>query len=420
MIKVIQRPRYLQALADRRENGSVKVVTGIRRCGKSFLLFRLFRSFLLSQGVTDDHIIQIPLDSEEFESLHERHALGDYIREQTRGSGLFYVLLDEIQFVPGFESLLNSLVRKDNLDIYVTGSNSKFLSSDILTEFRGRGDEVRVRPLLFSEFCSADPDRPRDESWRDYITYGGLPQILAQKSGPQKSAWLKNVLARVYLKDIVERNGFENSAALESVTDFLASSVGSLTNPLRLAKTFQSHGMPQVSEKTVSQYIRAEEDAFLIEKAKRFDIKGKRYIDSPFKYYFTDIGIRNARLNFRQPEENHVMENILFNELMARGFNVDVGVVPLNAKTADGRHTLQQLEVDFVCNEESRRFYIQSAFSIPDAEKMAQETNSLSRISDSFKKIVIVRDRVKKWYDDRGILFMGIEEFLLDEASMNY
>lgn len=415
----IERNLYLNKLIDRRENGSIKVITGIRRCGKSYLLFNLFYDYLIQNGVPKDHIIKIALDDEEHEDLLDSKALGAYIRQQLTDEDQYYIFLDEVQFVPGFEKVLNGLNRRSNLDIYVTGSNSKFLSSDILTEFRGRGDEVRVYPLCFSEYVSAYTGSLQ-EAWADYFTYGGLPLILTRRTDEQKSKYLTDLFQKVYIDDIIERNRLRGDNIMENLVNILASSIGSLTNPAKLANTFASNGMGNVSDKTINSYIGYLMDAFLISKAERYDIKGKKYIASPFKYYFSDVGLRNARLNFRQQEENHIMENIIYNELLVRGFNVDVGVVEHTEKNSDGKKISKKYEVDFICNRGSQRYYIQSAFSIPDQAKMEQEQHSLIYTGDFFKKIIVVKDVIKPWHNENGILIVGIQDFLLDSNSLEF
>lgn len=414
----IKRDIYLNKLIERKENGSIKVITGIRRCGKSYLLFTLYYNYLLSIGVDQSRIIAVPLDDEEHEELLEAKKLGAYIKEQIKDNEAYYIFLDEVQLCAGFETVLNGLNRKANLDIYVTGSNSKFLSSDILTEFRGRGDEVRVYPLSFSEYLPAYPG-DKYEAWLDYYTYGGLPMILTRRTDELKSKYLTDLFEKVYMDDITERNHLRGDHVMDSLVNILASAVGSLTNPTKLANTFQSSGIASVSDKTISAYIGHLLDAFMINKAQRYDIKGKKYIQTPVKYYFTDVGLRNARLNFRQQEENHLMENIIYNELLARGFNVDVGLVEHDVKAPNGKKTRKQLEVDFVCNKGNQRYYIQSAFSIPDDEKMQQEQGSLIRIPDSFKKIIVVKDNVKLWRNENGIVIMGILDFLLNQNSLD-
>lgn len=413
----IKRDIYLQKLIDRQDNGAIKVITGLRRSGKSYLLFNLFFDHLISTGVPKDHIIRIALDDDEYEELLDYHELGKYIRSRINEEEHYYVFLDEIQFVDNFEKVLNGLNRRQNLDIYVTGSNSRFLSSDILTEFRGRGDEIRVRPLSFSEFVPAY-DGAIIQAWGDYFTYGGLPRILSMHSDEQKSAYLLDLFQTVYIKDIVERNHLKGDQIMDNLVDILASSVGSLTNPYKLANTFVSKGMGNVSDKTVSNYIAYLEDAFLLEKSRRYDIKGKKYIGSPYKYYYADVGLRNARLNFRQQEENHIMENIIYNELRSRGFNVDVGIVSHEEKNVAKKRVVNQYEVDFVCNKGGKRYYIQSAFSMPDTEKINQEQRSLLYTDDFFRKIIVSKDVVKPWHNENGILIIGIIDFLLNPDSL--
>lgn len=412
----IRRDIYLNRLIERRENGMIKVVTGIRRCGKSYLLFRLYDQYLRSSGVDASRILKIPLDDEEHEELRDSKKLGAYIKERITDEGMWYVFLDEVQMCKGFESVLNGLNRRENLDIYVTGSNSRFLSSDVLTEFRGRGDEVRVYPLSFAEYVSAYPGDKVD-AWMDYFTYGGLPMILSRRTDELKSKYLTDLCRELYLKDIEDRNNLRGDNVMATLVNILASAVGSLTNPNKLAKTFASNGIT-VSDKTLGMYLEYLQDAFFISKAERYDIKGRKYIGSPFKYYFTDVGLRNAQLNFRQQEENHIMENIIYNELLVRGLNVDVGVVEHSERDETGRNVRKRLEVDFVCNRGSKRYYIQSAFAIPDAQKMNQEQNSLVRIGDSFKKIIVVKDRIKLWRNEEGIVIMGIMDFLLNPDSL--
>ena len=414
----IRRDQYLNRLIERKENGMIKVITGIRRCGKSYLLFNLYYHYLIESGVESSRIITIPLDDDDFEEFRDSKKLSAYIKERITDDGMWYVFLDEVQLCRNFEAVLNGLNRRENVDIYVTGSNSKFLSSDILTEFRGRGDEVRVYPLSFSEYVSAYPGDKYD-AWIDYFTYGGLPQILSRKTDELKSGYLTTLCQELYLKDIENRYNLRGDNAMSTLLNILASAVGSLTNPTKLANTFSSNGMP-VSDKTIATYINYLLDAFFISKAERYDIKGKRYIASPYKYYFTDVGLRNAQLNFRQQEENHIMENIIYNELLVRGFNVDVGVVEHTEKSEEGKAVRKRLEVDFVCNLGSRRYYIQSALAIPNHEKMEQEQNSLAHIDDSFKKIIVVKDRIKPWRNEKGIVVMDIMSFLLNPDSLDW
>ena len=416
-METIRRDLYLNRLIERRENGMIKVVTGIRRCGKSYLLFKLYYQYLIEAGVEPAKIITIPLDDEVFWELHDSKKLSAYVKDRITDEGMWYVFLDEVQLCKNFEAVLNGLNRRDNVDIYVTGSNSKFLSSDVLTEFRGRGDEVRVYPLSFSEYVSAYQGDKYD-AWLDYYTYGGLPLILSRKTDELKSKYLTTLCQELYLKDIENRYHLRGDHVMPALLEILASAVGSLTNPTKLVNTFRSNGI-SVSDKTIGTYIAYLLDAFFISKAERYDIKGRRYIASPFKYYFTDVGLRNAQLNFRQQEENHIMENIIYNELLVRGFNVDVGVVEHTEKNEEGKIVHKRLEVDFVCNQGSKRYYIQSAFAIPDHEKMEQEQNPLNRIDDSFKKIIVVKDRIKLWRNEKGIVVMGIMDFLLNPDSLD-
>ena len=411
----IKRDYYLQKLIDRKENHLIKIITGIRRCGKSYLLNHIFKNYLLETGVNADHIIMVSLDDDDSESLLDVHNLNTYIKSQIKDDDLHYILLDEIQLVEGFESLLNGLLRKENLDVYVTGNNSKFLSSDIITEFRGRGDEIRVYPLSFSEFYSAY-EGSKEDAWQEYYTYGGLPLVLSYKNEIDKMAYLENQRKNVYLNDVIERNNIQNEQDLYTIVEILSSSVGSLTNPLKLANTFKSNNkITSITDKTIYNYLNYLEDAFLIESTKRYDVKGKKYIETPKKYYFTDIGIRNSFLNFRQQEENHLMENIIYIELRRRGFNVDVGVVEVRDKTGQ-----KKLEIDFVANRGNNRYYIQSALTIDSKEKREQEERSLINTNDFFRKIIIVKDNIKRWRDEKGIVIMGIVDFLLDFDSLDY
>lgn len=413
----IKRNIYLNRLIERKENGMIKVITGLRRSGKSYLLFKLYYQYLIDSGVESQRIITIPLDDDEFEELHDSKKLSSYIKERIIDNNMWYVFLDEVQLCKHFEAVLNGLNRLDNIDIYVTGSNSKFLSSDILTEFRGRGDEVRVYPLSFSEYFSAYSGDKYD-AWVDYYTFGGLPQILSKKSDELKSKYLISLCNELYLKDIENRHNLRGDNVMPILVKILASNVGSLTNPTKLVKTFTSNGM-HISDKTIGNYINYLLYAFFINKAERYDIKGNRYIASPYKYYFIDVGLRNAWLNFRQQEENHIMENIIYNELLIRGFNVDVGVVERIEKNEEGKSVHKRLEVDFVCNLASRRYYIQSALSIPDEVKMKQEENPLVHIDDSFRKIIVVKDRIKLWRTQKGVVVMSIMDFLLNPNSLD-
>ena len=417
-MKEIKRDIYLQKLIDKKENEMIKVITGIRRCGKSYLLDPIYKKYLLSTGVKEDHIIKLELDSIENKEYLDASKLYNYVMDKIQDDKMYYILLDEIQKVDDFESVLNSFLRKKNLDVYVTGSNSKFLSSDIITEFRGRGDEIRVYPLTFREYLPAC-NKDIDEALKEYITYGGMPYILSRKTDEEKSKYLNNLFNNTYINDIVERNNIQKNEILESLINILASSVGSLNNPLKLEKTFKSKGFKNVTAKTINTYIDYLIDAFMINKALRYDVKGKKYINTPSKYYFTDIGLRNVRLNFRQQEDNHLMENIIYNELLVRGFNVDVGVVEYMTKDKNNKKMRKQLEVDFVCNKGSNRYYIQSAYAIPTKEKMEQEEQSLIKIDDFFKRIIIVENDIKLWRNEKGIVIMGLKQFLLDDNSLD-
>ena len=412
-MKEIKRTIYLNKLIQRKENNLIKIITGIRRCGKSYLLDPLFKNYLLSTGIKEDHIIKIDLDLRMNKDFLNPDYLDSYIRNQIKDEKMYYVLLDEIQKVEDFESVLNGFLHIKNVDVYVTGSNSKFLSSDIVTEFRGRGDEIRIYPLTFSEFLEAF-NGSKEEAWNSYIMFGGLPLILDQKTDEQKRNYLISLFNTTYLKDTIERNNILRVDVLDTLVNLLSSSVGSLTNPKKIADTFTSHGIKDVSINTINTYLSYLLDAFIIEKAERYDVKGKKYIKTPYKYYFSDIGLRNARINFRQMEENHIMENIIYNELLTRGYNVDVGVVLVR----DG-DTRKQLEVDFACNQSDKRFYIQVALNLDTREKTLQEEKSLLNIQDNFKKIIVVKDNIKKWYTEEGILVIGLQEFLLDKNSLN-
>lgn len=413
----IKRDFYLQQLVDGKQNGLIKIVTGIRRCGKSFLLFKLFRQYLLDVGVDSDHIIQIALDDIEKANLREPLPLYKCIKAKMTDEELYYILLDEVQLVPRFEEVLNSLLRIDNADVYVTGSNSKFLSSDIITEFRGRGDEIHLYPLSLSEYCEGTGLSPA-EAWKDYYTYGGLPHTLSLGTEKKKIDYLNNLFESVYLIDILERHRIKNKAEFEELVKIIASGIGAPTNPTKLENTFKSVKKVNIDSVTISRYLGYMQDAFLIEKAERYDVKGKKYIGGLAKYYFTDIGLRNAILGLRQQEETHIMENIIYNELRRRGCKVDVGMVEQRFVDNDGKWQRKQLEVDFVVNEGNQRYYIQSALALPDEEKRKQEMGSLLRINDSFKKIIIVKDDIKPWRDENGILTMGLLDFLMNADSL--
>lgn len=414
---VIQRDIYLNKLISKRHNGLIKVVTGVRRCGKSYLLFNLFKDYLLSEGVDKKHIVEIAFDAFENKRLQDPYVLMPYLKEQIADGEMYYILLDEIQLLGEFEAVLNSLIRMENVDVYVTGSNARFLSKDVITEFRGRGDEIHMYPLSFAEFMSVYPGTKQD-GWNEYMLYGGLPLVLRFDKPEEKIAFLKSLFEETYISDIVGRHRIRNRAELEELLNILSSAIGSLTNPTKLSATFKSVKQKTISKTTITRYIDYLCDAFLIDRAVRYDIKGKKYIDTPVKYYFTDIGLRNARLNFRQLEETHTMENIIFNELKIRGFNVDVGVVAVNGNDKDGSSTRRQLEIDFVCNKGSKRYYIQSAYAMPDRAKMEQEQRSLMLTGDGFKKIIITRDAPAPYYNDSGVLIMSIFDFMLNPSSL--
>lgn len=427
----IERNVYLNKLIARKHNGFVKVITGIRRCGKSYLLNTLFYQHLLESGIEDSHIIRFAFDSaqnlmligEDLMEIEEGKRKVDpekfmtYINDKIVDDGMYYLLLDEVQNLGYFEAVLNGYLRKDNVDVYVTGSNSKFLSSDIITEFAGRGDEVHVLPLSFSEFFSVY-DGSKEEAFDDYMVYGGLPSVALMQTEEQKVAYLTTQITNVYLRDIVKRYNLQSDEDIGELLDILASGISTLVNPRKLAGTFKSIKGSTISEVTVAKYIGHMTESFLISKAKRYDVKGKHYIDTPFKVYFEDIGLRNARLNFRQIEPSHIMENIIYNELRYRGYNVDVGVVEVREKNSEGREQRKQLEIDFIANQGSRRYYIQSAYEIPSKEKWDQETKSFDRANDSFKKIIVVERTMKPRRDDKGYVTMGVKEFLLNENSL--
>ena len=413
----IRRDIYLNKLISKRHNGLIKVVTGVRRCGKSYLLFELFREYLRNDQVPDDHIIEMAFDAYENKKYQDPEVFFPYLTERISDQDQYYVLLDEVQLLGDFESILNSLVRRKNVDVYVTGSNAKFLSKDIITEFRGRGDEVHMYPLTFAEFMSVYEGEKAD-GWRDYVLYGGLPLVLSFAAPDQKGDFLKSLLEETYISDIIGRNNVRNKAELEELLNILSSAIGSLTNPSKLSATFKSVKNKTISKTTIKRYIDYLEDSFLIDSAIRYDIKGKKYIDTPSKYYFTDLGLRNARLNFRQVEATHAMENIIFNELKVRGHNVDVGVVVMNETDKAGKKVRKQLEIDFVCNKGSKRYYIQSAFAMPDEKKMQQEQRPLINTGDGFKKIIITKDAIAPLYNEEGVLVMSVYDFLLNPDSM--
>ncbi len=426
----IPRDGYLGDLISRMGNGAVKVVTGVRRCGKTYLVFNLFREHLHDAGVPDDHIIAIALDEDENEELRDARMLGKRIRDRITGEGQYYVLLDEVQYAisdielrdrensPVLYGVLNGLLRRKNVDVYVTGSNSKLLSKDVMTEFRGRGDEVHVMPLSFSEFMQVFPG-DRYEGWAEYVMYGGLPFLRSIGTDEQKASYLMRLFEEVYLKDVCERNRVEKTQELDALVNVLASSIGSLINPAKIVATFKSALASKLDAKTVSKFIGYLEDAFIVDEAVRYDVKGRKYIGTPKKYYFEDVGLRNARLGFRQVEESHVMENVIYNELRSRGFSVDVGEVERQVRMG-GSNERRRYEVDFVANLGYRRYYVQSALRMDTNEKCEQEKRSLLAIDDSFRKIVVVRDVMKPYMDDNGILTMGLFDFLLDQNSLDF
>ena len=414
----IKRDRYLNLLISKKHNGLIKVITGMRRCGKSYLLFTLFKDYLLSEGIEKSHIIEIAFDAYENKQYRDPDVLYPYLKEQIKDDGMYYVLLDEVQLLGEFEAILNSLTRMKNVDVYVTGSNARFLSKDVITEFRGRGDEVHMYPLSFAEFMSVYPGTKQD-GWNEYMLYGGLPLVLSFTTPDQKIAFLKSLFEETYISDIVGRHNIRNKAELEELLNILSSAIGSLTNPEKLAATFRSVKNKKISSNTIKKYIDYLCDSFLIDSAVRYDVKGKKYIDTPVKYYFTDMGLRNARLNFRQLEETHSMENIIFNELKIRGFNVDVGVIIQYDSNEKGNSVRKQLEIDFVCNKGSKRYYIQSAYAIPDQAKMEQEQRSLMLTGDFFKRIIITKDTPAPYYNENGVLIMSVYDFLLNENSLD-
>lgn len=428
---MIQRDLYLNRLIERKHNGAVKVITGIRRCGKSVLLFELFGEHLIKSGVDKSHIIKFAFDSEDDLALLgenpidlamnnrkvDPHKFSEYIKSKIADDKEYYLLLDEVQLLGAFETVLNGFLYKKNLDIYVTGSNSKFLSSDVITEFRGRGDEVRVYPLSFAEFYSARGG-DKYEAWDEYHIFGGMPALSERKTDEQKTEYLQSLMAKVYLSDIVERNNVEYKDDLDSIVDFLCSSVGSLTNPKKISNTIKSMKGRAVSDVTTKNYLSYLTDAFLFSEAKRYDIKGKKYFGSPLKYYIADVGLRNAKLNFRQTEENHIMENVIYNELAVRGYSIDVGIVETK-ETVNGKRNCAQLEIDFIANKGNKKYYIQSAYEMPTEEKLRQEKRSLAKVNDFFKKIVIVKDNIRPQYDETGIVTIGLINFLLDPNSLD-
>ena len=415
----IERPIYMQQLVDSKDNGLIKIVTGLRRAGKSYLLKTLFKEYLLGEGIRKNHVLIIDLEDRRNKAFRDPDYLLDWVDAQMKDEEQYYIIIDEVQRVDEFVDMLGTLVGKENADVYVTGSNSHFLSSDIATEFRGRGDEIHVWPLTFKEFMTAYEGDVID-GWQEYYTYGGLPKILSIKGDDKKATYLRNLYRTVYLSDIYERHEIENKPEFEELVRILASSIGSPVNPTNLANTFKSvKRLNNITDKTIETYISYLTDAFMIEKSERYDIKGKKYVGTTPKYYFKDLGLRNAILSFRQTEENHLMENVIYNEMRCRGFLVDVGNVNIRVKNEKGEWQRVTLEVDFVCNLGSRRYYLQSAYRLPDEEKQKQEKRSLEQIKDSFKKIVIVGERMKLRRDDNGIVLMGVYEFLKDATLLD-
>ena len=411
---IIERKKYMQQLVQSKHNGLVKIITGIRRCGKSFLLFNLFKSQLEKEGIDKEHIIEMAFDDFANREYRDPEKFYQYVKAQIKDGRMYYVLLDEVQMMDQFEDVLNGLLHIPNVDVYVTGSNAKFLSKDIITEFRGRGYQIHVSPLSFSEFMTTY-NGSKEDGWIEYLQYGGLPPVVLQPNDEEKIKFLKDLWQETYLIDIFNRNHIKNNAELEELLCMLASGIGGLINPQKLSNTFKTNKNVSISPATLKSYISYCSDAFLIEEANRYDVKGRKYIGTPMKYYFADLGLRNALLNFRQVEKTHLMENAIYSELRRQGFNVDVGVVTVNGKDENGSSYRKQLEVDFVCNKGSRRCYIQSALSLPSQEKIDQETNSLRRLDDSFERIVIVGDHMSCNHDDNGILFMSIYDFMTKE-----
>lgn len=409
---------YLNDLVIRKHNGMIKVITGVRRCGKSYLLFKLFKKHLKKEGVNENHIIEIQLDNRTQKDLQNPDICYRYVEDKIKDKKMYYLLLDEVQLMGDFESVLNGFLHIDNLDVYVTGSNSKFLSTDIITEFRGRGDEVRIYPLTFSEYYEVVKG-DFDNAWLTYQTYGGLPALLTMETDKQKTEYLESLFANVYINDVIERNKIRNGDILDDLVNVLASSIGSLTNPTIIANTYSSSKKSNCSHKTISAYIKYLEEAFLVSESARYDIKGRKYIGTNKKYYFVDVGLRNVRLGFRQQEPTHLMENIIYNELKTRGFKVDVGNIERNEKNKEGVSVRKQLEVDFVANRGYERYYIQSAYRLENEEKWMQEKRSLLQVGDSFRKFIIVRDNIKTWQDDNGFVIMGLKNFLLNSNSLN-
>ena len=412
---VFTRTTYINQLVQKKQNGMIKIITGLRRCGKSYLLFKLFYDKLVEEGVSKSHIIKIPLDDLEYAELRDKMALYKFIKSKIKDNKLYYCLLDEIQLVEGFEDVLNSLLHIENVDVYVTGSNSRFLVKDVITEFRGRGDEIRMYPLSFMEYYEKRKD-DFASAWTDYYTYGGLPLVATMKTHKEKSDYLDGLFSKVYLTDVIDRYSIRNKIEFEELLDVVASSIGSLTNPVKIENTFKTKEKSTITNKTITSYLMYLEDAFFIQTAERFNIKGRKHIGANKKYYFTDIGLRNARLNFRQIEESHIMENVIYNELKFRGYNVDVGVIEYNSKDKNGKSQKTLLECDFVANLGNEKIYIQSALNIADEKKKEQEEKSLLKINDSFKKIIVQKEKVVPHYDENGIYIVCLEDFLMGKV----
>lgn len=418
MVRKIERNIYLNRLIDSIGNGMIKIVTGVRRSGKSFLLFRLFVEWLQSQGIDDAHIIKVNLEDRLNKQLRDPDVLLNHIYSHILDDGHFYVLLDEVQMVPEFEDVLNSFLDKENVDVFVTGSNAKFLSKDVITEFRGRGEEIFMQPLSFGEFMSVY-EGSYELGLDEYMTFGGLPQVLSYKTEKEKSNYLKGLFRKTYITDIVDRYGVRNTTELGELLDIVASCIGSLTNPTKIANTFASVKNVRITNETVQKWLEYLCDSFLVAKAVRYDVKGRKYIETPSKFYFCDLGLRNARLNFRQTENTHLMENLIYNELIYRGYNVDVGVVVTEMKDEEGKRHKVQLEIDFVCNQGSKRIYVQSAYRLPTEAKQNQELFSLTKADDSFKKVVIVGEDQLVHRNDKGIVTMSLRDFLMDKDALD-
>jgi len=410
----INRDKYLNELISKMHNKMIKIITGIRRCGKSYLLNEIFFDYLISSGVNEDHIIRISLEDLDNEYLTDAHVLNDHVKSLIKDDQMYYLIVDEIQQVNRFVPLLNGWLKIKNLDVYVSGSNSKFLSKDVITEFRGRGDEIYVSPLTFKEFYDAR-GKDFDTAWNEYIIYGGMPFVLKRRTNEQKSKYLKDLFNEIYIKDIKERYGIRNDSQLETLLNIVSSSIGSLTNPSKIEHTFKSVNQETLSRNTIESYLEILEDTFLIKKTNRYDIKGRKYINTPSKYYFVDMGLRNARLNFRQLEDTHMMENIIFNELIQRGYNVDIGVVEVSEKNENGNYVRKSLEIDFVANISNDKIYVQSAYHLPSPEKVKQEIRPFLNVEDSFRKFIIVRDNIDVRKDDYGITTIGLKHFLLND-----